>query len=207
MTDLLINAFVTLLVVIDPIGTAALFSALTQGGSDEYKRRMALRATGIASIILIAFTLIGGWLLNTLGIGLPAFRVAGGILLFFIAIDMVFARESGLRSTTVREQQEAVHKEDISVFPLAIPLLAGPGAITTMLLLSSGTGIQAGWLWLLLAVLISVLFLTLVSFLAAARIMRVIGLTGSNVISRVLGVLLAALAVQFVFDGLQTVFL
>ena len=202
MFDLALSTFTTLFVVVDPIGTAALFAAMTRGGTYAYKRRMAWRSTLIAAIILILFTLVGGWLLSTLGIGLPAFRVAGGVLLFFMSIDMVFARSSGLRSTTVAENQEAEHKEDISVFPLAIPLLAGPGAITTMLLLSSDASRPA--VVIVLVVMLFVIASTLLAFLLATRMMRVIGVTGANVIGRVLGVLLAALAVQFVLDGLRT---
>ena len=202
MLELLIGTFTTLFVVVDPVGTAALFAAMTEGGSYAYKRRMAWRSATIAAVILLLFTLIGGWLLDTLGISLPAFRVAGGVLLFFMAIDMVFARPSGLRSTTVAENQEAEHKQDISVFPLAIPLLAGPGAITTMLLLSSDAGRST--LLILLGVMLVVMALTLLAFLLSARMMRLIGVTGANVIGRVLGVLLAALAVQFVLDGLRT---
>ena len=202
MLELIVSAFTTLFVVVDPVGTAALFAAMTQGGSYAYKRRMALRSTIFAALILVLFALVGGWLLTTLGIGLPAFRVAGGVLLFFMSIDMVFARPSGLRSTTVAENQEAEHKEDISVFPLAIPLLAGPGAITTVLLLTSDA--DGATLAIVLGVMLGVMAATLLAFLLATRILRVIGVTGANVIGRVLGVLLAALAVQFVLDGLKT---
>lgn len=202
MLELAISTFTTLFVVVDPIGTAALFAAMTQGGTYAYKRRMAWRSTLIAAIILMIFTLLGGWLLSTLGIGLAAFRVAGGILLFFMSMDMVFARPSGLRSTTIIENQEAEHKEDISVFPLAIPLLAGPGAITTMLLLSSDA--DRPTVTIVLVVMLIVVAATLLAFLLATRMMHVIGVTGANVIGRVLGVLLAALAVQFVLDGLRT---
>lgn len=205
MLDLLLTAFTTLLVVIDPIGTAAIFAGMTREGSYAYKRTMALRATAIATVILILFTLLGDWLLTKLGISLEAFRVAGGILLFFVAIDMVFARESGLRSTTALENEEAEEREDISVFPLAIPLIAGPGAITTMLLLS-GNADTTVMLLLILTILLVVLGLTLLLFLSATRVMKVIGVTGSKVIGRVLGVLLSALAVQFILDGLQTAF-
>ncbi len=206
MLELLINAFITLVVVIDPIGVAAIFGALTQGTTDGYRRKMAYKGTVISAIILIIFTLSGYALLAALGIGLAAFRVAGGVLLFLLAIDMVLARDSGLRSTTVREQQEAEHKADISVFPLAIPLISGPGAITSMLLLTGPSSAQPFVTVLVMAVLLVVLLITLLSLLFAGRIMKLIGVTGSGVISRVLGVLLAALAVQFIFDGLQAAF-
>ena len=141
-------------------------------------------------------------LLEALGIGLPAFRIAGGLLLFLLVLDMVFARPSGIRATSVREQEEESYQQDICVFPLAIPLLAGPGAITTVLLYTGGSG--AGQVPLFMAVLLVILLLTLGSLLLAPRVMRLFGETGANVLSRVLGVLLAALAVQFVIDGLQS---
>ena len=141
-------------------------------------------------------------MLRTLGIGLPAFRIAGGLLLFLLALDMIFARPSGMRASTVRQQQEESYQQDISVFPLAIPLLAGPGAITTVLLYTGGS--DAAQVAVFMFVLLMVLLLTLASLLLAPRVMRLFGETGANVLSRVLGVLLAALAVQFVLDGLRT---
>jgi multiple antibiotic resistance protein len=141
-------------------------------------------------------------LLKTLGIGLPAFRIAGGLLLFLLALDMIFARPSGMRASTVRQQREESYQQDISVFPLAIPLLAGPGAITTVLLYTGGS--DAAQVATFVFVLLVVLLLTLASLLLAPRVMRLFGDTGANVLSRVLGVLLAALAVQFVLDGLRT---
>jgi multiple antibiotic resistance protein len=195
------NAFVTLLVVVDPLGLAPIFAALTRGFSEKQKRESAIRGTLLGSAILFLFALAGDVLLEALGIGLPAFRIAGGLLLFLLALDMVFARPSGIRATSVREQEES-YQQDISVFPLAIPLLAGPGAITTVLLYTGGSG--AGQVALFMAVLFVILLLTLGSLLLAPRVMRLFGETGANVLSRVLGVLLAALAVQFVIDGLQS---
>jgi len=142
-------------------------------------------------------------LLGALGIGLPAFRTAGGILLFVLSLDMIFARPSGMRARTQREQEEEDYGQDVSVFPLAIPLIAGPGGITTVLLYTGGR--DAAGVAVFVAVLLVVLALTLVSLLAS-RVMRLFGETGANVLSRVLGVLLAALAVQFVIDGLQSSF-
>ena len=139
MLELFLNPFIALFVMIDPVGVATLFTALTFGEVEAYRRRMALKGTFISATILLLFTLSGDWLLATLGIGLPAFRIAGGILLFFLAIDMVLARDSGLRSTTLRENEEAATKQDISVFPLAIPLIAGPGALTSLLLLTGSS--------------------------------------------------------------------
>lgn len=201
MFEFVFNAFVTLLVVVDPLGLAPIFAALTRGFSERQKRESAIRGTILGAAILIAFAVVGNALLGALGIGLPAFRIAGGILLFLLALDMIFARPSGMRSSTVREQEEESYQQDISVFPLAIPLVAGPGGITTVLLYTGGGPTQLG---LFLAVLFVVLFLTLISLLLAPRIMRLFGETGANVLSRVLGVLLAALAVQFVIDGIRT---
>jgi len=200
--EVLFNAFVVLFIVVDPIGIAPIFIALTRGGKEGYQRKMALRGTALATGMLLAFFFIGDGLLKTLGIGIPAFRIAGGVLLFLLAIDMVFARQSGLRSTTIREQQEAEHKEDVSVFPLAFPLIAGPGAMTTVLLMASAPHEPLVFVGLLLVLLI-VLGLTLLSLLSAARIMRVLGETGANVISRLLGLILAALAAQYILDGIK----
>lgn len=199
--EFIFNAFVTLLVVIDPLGLAPIFAALTRGFSEKQKRESAIRGTALGAAILFIFALVGNALLGALGIGLPAFRIAGGILLFLLALDMIFARPSGMRSSTVREQEEESYQQDISVFPLAIPLVAGPGGITTVLLYTGGGPTQ---LALFLVVLLVVLILTLISLLLAPRIMRLFGETGANVLSRVLGVLLAALAVQFVIDGIRT---
>jgi multiple antibiotic resistance protein len=155
---------------------------------------------------LFFFAFVGQELLDALGVGVPAFRIAGGALLFLLSLDMVFARPSGVRRATAPEQEEANEgkEEDISVFPLAIPLIAGPGSLTTVLLYT-GNG-DALTIVAVLGVLSVVLLLVLASLLLAPRIMRVLGETGANVFSRVLGVLLAALAVQFVLDGIQQSF-
>lgn len=182
-----------------------IFSALTRGGAVRYRRRMALRGIALATGILLFFVVIGDVLLAALGISLSAFRITGGILLFLVAIDMVFARQSGLRSTTVREQEEAQYREDISVFPLAFPLLAGPGALTTVLLLSSQTRGDPVLFGAMLITLLVVLAITLGALLQAPLIMRALGETGANVVDRLLGLILAALAVQFVIDGLRQV--
>lgn len=205
MLDPLVPVFVTFLVVIDPIGVAPIFAALTRGGDDRYRRRMALKGTFIAALIVLFFAFTGDALLRLLGISLAAFRVSGGALLFLLAIDMVFARPSGLRSTTVREQEEAQYKDDISVFPLAFPLLAGPGTLTTILLLTSGLRLNERPLLFfgLLGVLLGVLALTLLALLLAPRLSELLGATGANVVDRLLGVILAALAVQFVLEGLR----
>ena len=206
MFELIFNSFVTLLVVIDPLGLAPLFVGLTHGRSEAYKREAAIRGTVLATVILFFFAFVGQELLDALGIGVPAFRVAGGALLFLLSLDMVFARPSGVRRVTAPEQEEAneAKEEDISVFPLAIPLIAGPGSLTTVLLYTGNGGVLV--IAAVLVVLSVVLLLVLASLLLASRIMRVLGETGANVFSRVLGVLLAALAVQFVLDGVQQSF-
>ena len=206
MLDLAINTFVVLFVVIDPIGMAPVFVGLTHGEAAAQRRRAAIHGTALATLILLVFFFVGDTLLRALGIGVPAFRIAGGIFLFLLAVDMVFARQSGLRSTTPGERREAEHREDITVFPLAFPLVAGPGALTTVLLMASQ---ETGWAatGVMLAVLALVLGLLLVSLLAAERMMALLGETGANVISRLLGLVLAALAVQYVVDGVRTAFL
>jgi multiple antibiotic resistance protein len=207
MLELLINTFVLLIVVIDPLGLVPIFAAITRGESEAARRRMALRGTTIAATILVGFVFAGDHVLRALGVSVPAFQIAGGILLFLLAVDMVFARHSGLRSTTEREQQEATTRKDISVFPLAFPLIAGPGALTTVLLMVNDQGDNRVFLLAGFGVLLFVLLLTLVALLSAGRLLRLMGETGANVVSRVLGVVLAALAVQYVLDGVQAGFL
>lgn len=199
LMELLVNSFVTLFVVVDPVGIAVIFTGLAHGDVAA-RRRQAARATLLSTAILVVFFFAGEVLLRALGIGQPAFRIAGGMLLFLLAIDMVFARHSGLRSTTWQEREEAAEKEDISVFPLAFPLLAGPGALTTVLLMAdSGEGpVVAGAMVL---VILTIMLVTLASLLLAARLALWLGETGANVITRLLGLILAALAVQYVVDG------
>jgi multiple antibiotic resistance protein len=199
--DTILNAFVVLIIVVDPPGVASIFSSLTSNSEAAYQRKMALRGVALATVILLVFFLIGEILLKALGIGLPAFRIAGGALLFLLAIDMVFARQSGLRSTTIREQKEAEQKADVSVFPLAFPLISGPGAITTVLLMSSVP--QKSLVFIgMLVIILAVLGLTLLFLLYSPFIMKMLGETGSNVISRLFGLILAALAVQYILDGI-----
>ena len=200
------DTLIILFVVVDPIGLAPIFVGLSYGGSASYRRRMAWRGTLIAAAILLTFVIFGAGLLQVLGIGLPAFQIAGGALLFLLAVDMVFARQSGIRSTTEREQREAENKGDISVFPLAFPLIAGPGALTTVLLMSSQRAAEPYALVTVFIVVMLVLAITLAILLASERIMQLIGETGANVVSRLLGVILAALAVQYVIDGVRTGF-
>ncbi|WP_299545845.1 MarC family protein [uncultured Tateyamaria sp.] len=196
-TAFLITAFVTMFVVIDPIGLAPLFVALTQGVPERQRRAIALRACTIGMIILIVFALFGEAVLGFVGISMPAFRVAGGVLLFLTALDMLFERR-----TKRREDQSEENEDDPSVFPLAIPLIAGPGAIASVILL---TGQKPGveGLALVLAITALVLGVCMLLFLASGMLERALGKTGITVVTRLLGMLLAALSVQFVLDGLR----
>lgn len=198
--DLLLSTFVVLLVVIDPIGLAPLFFALARNQTRAQQRRTAVQSVALAAVMLLIFFFTGDTLLHVLGIGMPAFRIAGGALLFLLAIDMVFARHSGLRSTTTREQKEAATRNGIAVFPLAFPLIAGPGSLTTVLLMASSWNNRLEFIGML-AVLLTVLLLALLSLLASPYLMRLLGETGANVVSRLLGLILAALAVQYILDG------
>ncbi len=202
MLDLVFQAFVTFFVIIDPIGLAVIFTSLALGLDAPGRRRAARRGTVIAGAVLFVFAFGGDYLLRALGIGLPAFRIAGGVLLLLLAIDMVMARSSGLRATTHREDLETYQREDISVFPLAIPLIAGPGAMTSVVLLMGRTEGDPALQAAILLVLAAVLVLTLAMLFLADRVMDLLGVTGANVVSRVLGIVLAALAVQFILDGL-----
>lgn len=195
----------TLLVTIDPIGTAPMFVGLTAGHTSAERRRVALRGVAIAAGVLLGFALVGELLLGALGIELAAFRIAGGVLLLLLSIDMVMVRHSGLRTTTESEEQESGQRADISVFPLAIPLVAGPGAMTSVVLLMSEAGGALAPSLVVLCELALVLTLTLVCFLSAGKLMKVLGITGVNVVTRVAGLLLAALAVQFGIDGVLAV--
>lgn len=196
---LLFNAFVALFVVVDPVGLAPVFGGLTQGYSEAERNQIARRATLIGGVILVLFAVAGQVLLEALGIGISAFRIAGGVLLFLTALDMIFARPSGARRKSVSGSKEADDGQDIAVFPLAIPLISGPGAITTVMLYTSGESVVETIL--ILGVLLVVLALVYLSLIFTGRIMRFFGSTGANVLARVLGVLLAALAVQLVIDG------
>lgn len=195
-TAFLITAFVTLFVIIDPIGLLSLFTALTSGMSAPQRRVIAARACLTAAFLLSIFALFGEAVLGFVGISLPAFRIAGGILLFLTALDMLFERR------TKRREDQAEERPDPSVFPLAIPLIAGPGSITTVILLASQNPGTQG-LSLVIGVMLSIVVVTFVFFLAAGRFERILGKTGINVITRLLGMLLAALSVQFVLDGIR----
>jgi multiple antibiotic resistance protein len=202
--DYAISALVTLFVVVDPIGLAPAFLATTTDLPPSAKRQVALRASVIAAAILAGTALIGDWLLTTLGIGIPAFRIAGGLLLFSIASEMVFGVRTE-RQSRAAEQAIEEHVRNIAAFPLAIPLMAGPGAITATVLLSGHSGGRPAVIALLLGVIVVVCVISGLVFLAASRIGRFLGVTGNILLSRLLGVILAALAVQFVVDGVKAV--
>jgi multiple antibiotic resistance protein len=200
--EFLISALVTMVVVVDPLGLVPTFVAITHGLPDRARRAVALRACLIAAAILAGSALIGDWLLRTLSIGLPAFRIAGGLLLFSIASEMVFGLRIERQSKQAEEAIEE-HVRNIAAFPLAIPLMAGPGAITASVLLAGRAGGDPSRLALLLGVVAVVLVLCFVAFTLAVRIATLLGTTANVVLSRLLGVLLAALAVQFVIDGVR----
>jgi multiple antibiotic resistance protein len=195
-------AFTTFFATIGPIDVAAMYAAMTTGVNQQQKKAMAKRGTLVASIILVGFALLGEVLLDSLGISLAALRTAGGILLLLISIDMAFARSSGATSTTENEAYEATIKKDIAVFPLATPLIAGPGAMGAVILLMGNTEGNIALQCAVMAALFSVLIITFIGLLLASKIQGLLGVTGMGVITRVFGVLLCALAVQFIFDGL-----
>lgn len=202
MMETAIVAFTTFFATIAPLDVAAMFAALTPNATPEAKRSMALRGTMISAAILLSFALVGEIVLSTLGISLAALKVAGGILLLLIGIEMVFARSSGGTSTTDEEDQEAIASKDIAVFPLATPLIAGPGAMgATILLMADARGDLVAEA-VIIGAMLSVLLLTLALLLLTNKVLRLFGITAMYVISRVFGVLLSALAVQFMFDGL-----
>lgn len=202
MIDQLLKFFVTFLVVVEPVGVIPVFVALTEGVSERERRRMARKGVAIAGAIFLLFALGGGQFLRLLGISLDAFRIFGGLLLLLIALEMVFARQSGSRSSH-SELEEGRMKADISVFPLAFPFIAGPGSLTTILLNFGPAGHDPLLLSGLLVCVALALVVVLVTLYAVAPIYRVMGVTGANVMNRLFGVVLGALAVQYVLDGLR----
>lgn len=205
MTELFLSAFVTLFVVIDPPGCAPIYASLTSGASMAQRRSMAIRAVGIAAAILLLFALWGKQLLGVLGIELDSFRIAGGIMLFMIAMDMVFEKRTQRREDRAHKIAETPEVEDVSVFPMAMPMIAGPGSIATVMLLMSQADGLSQRLVVIGAVFVA-LALMLGSLLAAGPIMALLGSKIEAVITRLLGVLLSALAAQFVIDGLKASF-
>ena len=196
-------AFTTFFATISPISVSALFAALTVTANAKARRTMAMRGTVIAACILLSFALLGEYLLTGLGISLAALRISGGILLLLIGIDKVFARSSNGASTTREEQEEAEIKEDISVFPLATPLLAGPGTMGATILLMSDVKDSVSHQLIVVGAIMAILLITLAALLSASKLQKLLGVTGMHVVGRVMGVLLAALAVQFILDGIR----
>jgi multiple antibiotic resistance protein len=203
MFDELVKFFVVLLVVVEPLSVLPVLAGLTEGADEAWRRRMSFKATGLSALVCLVFAAAGTALLGILGISVDAFKVGGGILLFLLAIEMVFARPSGVRSITPGEDEEAHQRTDISVFPLAFPLIAGPGALATILLAFAGVPVGSLQFFAQVGVIVLVLAITLALLLMTGPVMRVIGVTGGAVMSRLLGVLLAALASQFVLDGIR----
>ncbi len=202
MIEQLVKFFVVFFVVVEPVSLIPVFAGLTQGASTGYKRKMAGKAAAISLGICVLFALVGARFLELMGISLSSFRIAGGVLLFLIALEMVFARPSGTRTTTP-EEEECRKRDDISVFPLAFPFIAGPGALATILLtvaeVSGKPLLFAGFLVVVALVLITCWAI----MLATPRLITVLGVTGANVINRLSGVVLAALAVQFIVEGIR----
>ncbi|MCO5132935.1 MAG: MarC family protein [Phyllobacteriaceae bacterium] len=204
--DIILNAFVTLFVTIDPPGLAPIFLALTAGMNRTERYSVALRGVVIAFVVLVAFALFGIVVLDTMGITIHAFRVAGGLLLFYIAFEMVFEKRQERHEKSSRTAITKDQIANIAAFPLAIPLIAGPGAISATILLATDLGHDWQPMLLLLGVIVLVLLLVLVAFVAAEFIDKYLGTTGRTILTRLLGVLLAALAVQFVADGALALF-
>jgi multiple antibiotic resistance protein len=202
MLETAVVALTTFFAVIGPVDLAALFAALTPDSTPAQRRAMAVKGVLIATGILLVFAVFGNTLLDRLGVSLAALRTAGGILLLLLGIDMVFARDSGSTSTTEEETIEAQTKQDISVFPLAMPLIAGPGTMGAIMLLIAEARDEFTLQLIVIAALLVVLAVTFLLLLAANQVERLLGVTGLNVISRTVGVLLSALAVQFIFDGI-----
>ncbi|HXH15315.1 MAG TPA: MarC family protein [Sphingomonas sp.] len=204
MIELYISSLITFFVVIDPPGCAPIYAGLSASASSLQKRAMAIRAVGVSALILFVFALFGEALLKGLGISLASFRIAGGIMLFLIALEMVFEKRTERREDRAAKVASDPEVEDVSIFPMAMPMIAGPGSIASvMLLMSRNSGIERSLV--VLGAMVTILLLTLVALLAAGPIMRILGAKIEAVITRLLGVLLAALAVQFVIDGLTEV--
>ena len=198
------SAFATLFVIIDPPGCAPIFATLTQGTSKTHQRAMAFKSVFVAAIILYGFAFVGEWLFSKLGISLDALRIAGGIMLFIIGLNMVFEKRTEKREDRAEDALEDVEDpEDISVFPMGIPMIAGPGTMASLLLLMKGNDVGLSGEIAVLIALGAVLVITLLSFLLAGALIKLMGKSFTNVLTRVLGVLLATLAAQFILDGLK----
>lgn len=205
MTELFISALVTFFVVIDPPGCAPIFASLTAGTPAAHRRAMAIRSTTVASLILVLFAAFGEQFLGSMGISLDAFRIAGGIMLFMIAIEMVFEKRTERRESRAEGVKADPDHDDISIFPMAIPMIAGPGSIASVMLMNArSNGIEQSLT--VLAALAVVMIVTLASLLAAGPLMKALGYKVEAMITRILGVVLAALAAQFVIDGIRASF-
>ncbi|MFN3853485.1 MAG: MarC family protein [Phreatobacter sp.] len=201
--EFITGALVTMFVIVEPVALVPIFLAVTQGFSADQRRQVAWRACLIAFLILAACAFVGDWLLRKLGISLPAFRIAGGLLVFWIAFEMVFGLRANRKSETAREAIGKEHIVNVAAFPMAIPLLAGPGAITATLLLAGQASAQPVMMAALIGVLAVVILVSWVCLSLAETVDRLLGTLGNAVVSRLLGIILAALAVQFVLDGVR----
>lgn len=201
--EFITGALVTMFVIVEPVALVPIFLAVTQGFSADQRRQVAWRACLIAFLILAACAFVGDWLLRKLGISLPAFRIAGGLLVFWIAFEMVFGLRANRKSETAREAIGKEHIVNVAAFPMAIPLLAGPGAITATLLLAGQASPQPVMMAALIGVLAVVILVSWICLMLAEKVDRLLGTLGNAVVSRLLGIILAALAVQFVIDGIR----
>ncbi|UTW55609.1 MarC family protein [Kordiimonas sp. SCSIO 12610] len=204
MYDAFIAAFIALFVIVDPVGIAPVFAGLTQGSTREHQRKMAIKGTIIGTLILIFFASVGQPFFKVLGISLDALRVAGGVMLFIIAVEMVFEKRTERKQETAEKLDE--HFEDISVFPIALPLLAGPGAIATVMLLMANYKGDIAAQGAIVGALILVMLITVITFFMAGKVMEWMGPSVNAVLTRVLGVILAALASQYILDGIKGTF-
>jgi len=201
--EFLTGALVTMLVIVEPIALVPIFLAVTQGFSADQRRQVAWRACVIAFAILASCAFVGDWLLSKVGISLPAFRIAGGLLVFWIAFEMVFGLRANRKNEVARDAIDKEHIVNVAAFPMAITLLAGPGAITATLLLAGQAEGRPALMATLVAVLAVVILISWICLQAAERVDRMLGTLGNVVVSRLLGIILAALAVQFVIDGIR----
>ena len=204
MYETFLSAFIALFVIIDPVGIAPVFAGLTQDTPASHQRKMAIKGTFIGTLILIFFAFAGKPFLAALGISIDALRVAGGLMLFIIALEMVFEKRQERKREAAEKMDEFF--EDVSVFPVALPLLAGPGAITTIMLAVADAGASTTAQLAVTGALLVVMLISLLVFLAAGPVMKLLGPTVNAVLTRLLGVILAALATQFVLDGLKSAF-
>lgn len=198
-----LTAFATLLVTIGPHESAAVYASLTSGVHKPQRANLAWRCVFIAGILLLAFALGGNQILEVLNISMPAFRFAGGVLLFLGAVSLVFEKRDGMSSITAAEKQEALGPGDIAIFPLAFPLIAGPGSLTAVVLLTGRAAFEPLRMAIVIAALICCLLLTYLALRVAEQLTRLLGVTGADVVGRVSGIILASLAAQFVFDGIR----